>query len=160
MKKINKTEIKKMARHNRYTTITVCVFLVLLVILFLGYKLLFPNTGTPVYGDRLDGIEDVQISKDELKDLASKVKENENVKKASASLSGKMVNVLITVKKGTSVDTAKGLTDIVIKYFDKDYTAYYDFQVFITNENEDEKGYPIIGYKNNDSKSFSYSSSK
>ena len=153
-------ELKTLVKRNRYTFIAMGIFFVVLIIGFIAYKLLFPNTGAPVYGNRLDGIEEVEVTKDSLKELESKIKENKTFKEASAVLKGKTINVSVVVNKGTSKEDARKVTDIVTSYFAKEYIAYYDFQVFIENEDKEEAGYPIIGYKNNDSKTFSFSSAK
>ena len=50
-------DIKKMLKNNRYSCLAIGIFIVLIIVGFLLYKLLFPNTGTPIYGNRLDGIE-------------------------------------------------------------------------------------------------------
>ena len=128
--------------------------------LFLGYKLFFPNTGAPVYGDRLDGIEEVELSKDDLEGLTKELKSKDFVEDASAHINGRIIKPIVTVKTGTKVGDAKGLTDVVIKYFEQDYVDFYDFEVFIKCSETSENGYPIIAYKSNSSKTFSYSSAK
>ena len=51
----------------------------MIIVGFLLYKLLFPNTGTPIYGNRLDGINDVNYTKDSLNVIAEKIKEEKVV---------------------------------------------------------------------------------
>ena len=149
----NLKELKK----NKYTTIAIIVFFVLIILGFVLYKFLFPNQGKPVYGNRLDGIENVAISSNDLKDLDAKLSRNDKVVKSKSDLKGRTVNVILTVKKQTSVNDAKALTSAVTKEFDKEQLSYFDFQVFIVSESEEDTGYPIIGYKSKVNDSFSFS---
>lgn len=153
-------KLKKILKNNRYTVIAVVLFAVLVVIGLILSKSLFPNSGVPVYGNRLDGIEEVKISEENLNELENKIKEKEFVTEVNATIKGKIVNVIVTVKKETSEKDAKSLSSIMTDYFPKEQTDYYDFQIFIKNEDEEQKGYPIIGYKNNGSSAFSYSKAK
>ena len=153
-------KFKKILKNNRYTVIAIVLFAVLVVIGLILSKSLFPNSGAPVYGNRLDGIEEVKISNENLKELESKIKEKEFVTEVNATIKGKIVNVIITVKKETNANDAKALSSIMTDYFPKEQTDYYDFQIFIKNEDGEQGGYPIIGYKNNGSSAFSYSNAK
>lgn len=145
---------------SRYTTFAIIGFMVLILLCALIYNLVMPSTGTPVYGDRLDGIEDVKISAKDLKDLEEKFEKNSNVEEADVSISGKTVNAIVTVNSKTSVNNAKKLADVLTDFLDKDQVKFYDLQIFIKNEDEKNKNYPIIGYKNIKSSGFSYSYSK
>ena len=156
MKKTILNEIKK----NKYTSIAIIAFVVLLILVFILYKAIMPSLGTPVYGNRLDGIEKVEITTTKINELDKALEEETYVTNAKTNLSGKTLNTIITVKEGTKAATAKKITSKVLSKFDKDQIAYYDFQVFIKNENDKEKSYPIIAYKNKSNENFSYSQSK
>ncbi len=143
-------ELKK----NKFTTIVFFIFLVLFIIGWIVFGLVMPKTGKPVYGNRLDGIEKVQVTDTETNDLIKALKEKDYVTTASTHISGKIINVLVEVEKGTSKSKAKSLQDEVLKAFTDDQKNFYDIQLFITNENKDEKGYPMIGYKNSTDKNF------
>lgn len=156
MKKSILSEIKK----NKYTSIGIIAFIVLLILVFIIYKAIMPSLGTPVYGNRLDGIEKVEITSTKINELDKVLEEESYVTNAKTNLSGKTLNTVITVKEGTKASTAKKITSKVLSKFAKDQIAYYDFQVFIKNENNKEKSYPIIAYKNKSNESFSYSQSK
>lgn len=143
-------ELKK----NKFTTIVFFIFLVLFIIGWIVFGLVMPKTGKPVYGNRLDGIEKVQVTDTETNDLIKALKEKDYVTTASTHISGKIINVLVEVEEGTSKSKAKSLQDEVLKAFTDDQKNFYDIQLFITNENKDEKGYPMIGYKNSTDKNF------
>lgn len=141
---------------NKFTTIVFCMFLGLFLIGAIAFGLVMPKTGTPVYGNRLDGIEEVEVTTDQTNELIKNLKEEDFVVSASTHISGKIINVLVETKEGTTVKKSKTLKDIVLKAFEDEQKSFYDIQLFITNEKDDANGYPIIGYKNSSAKSFSF----
>ncbi len=145
-------------KNNQYTLIGIIAFVILIIAGFMLYRFLFPNIGSPVYGNRLDGIEEVKITATELTKLESTLKENKIVKNVSTNIKGKIFNVIITVADGTKATDAKSLTSIIVDGIEQKQKEYYDIQVFLKNENEEANGYPIIGYLNKELKTFSYSS--
>lgn len=152
--------MKKILKDNKYTIVAIIIFLVLLIVSYFVYSYMFPNNGTAIYGNRLKGIEKVQITDKQITTMKEKLKENDFVVSVTDNLSGRTYNVIITVNEETTINDAKALTALVIADMSEDQLAYYDYQVFIKNENEEKEGYPIIGYLNKESESFSYSQSK
>lgn len=146
----------KVIRKNKAAITCILVCTLLFVLGFALYSWLFPNQGMPVYGNRLKGIEKADLTETNLKDAGDKVKENKNVISVSYDVKGKIINYIIKVGEKTAVKDAKALTDVVYKSFDEKVQSYYDFQVFIENDNAETKGYPIIGYKNTSSDKFSF----
>lgn len=147
-------KLMKELKENKFTTIVFLIFLGLFLIGALIFGLVMPKTGKPIYGNRLDGIEKVEVTKDQTNELVKNLKDKDYVTSASTHISGKIINVLIETKEGTSIKKAKTLKTIVLKAFEEDQTKFYDIQLFITNENKDAKGYPVIGYKNSSEKNF------
>lgn len=142
-------------RKNKFVIIAIGVFLILVIVAFQVVNMFFPAEGTALYGDRLDGIEDVELTDNKLNDISSTLEENEAVKKASVSVQGKIVEVIITAQDDTSLDTAKGLNTIVLDALDEDEEAFYDIQIFVTKDTE-ATDFPIIGYKHHAKDSFSW----
>jgi len=52
----------KELKENKYTTIVFCIFLGLFLVAWILYGMVMPKTGTPVYGNRLEGIEEVELT--------------------------------------------------------------------------------------------------
>ena len=142
-------------RKNKFVIIAIGVFLILVIVAFQVVNMFFPAEGTALYGDRLDGIEDVELTDNKLNDISSTLEEHEAVKKASVSVQGKIVEVIITAQDDTSLDTAKGLNTIVLDALDEDEEAFYDIQIFVTKDTE-ATDFPIIGYKHHAKDSFSW----
>lgn len=150
-------KIKKIMKDNKYTVVAVILFVFLVILGYGVYSFLFPNIGSPVYGNRLDGIEKVEITTSQQKKLQESLKEKEYVNTVSSYIKGRIFNVVIEVKDKTSDKDAKALTTIIKDSLEEKQRAYFDLQVFIKNENEEAAGYPIIGYLNKEVEAFSYS---
>jgi len=118
-------------------------------------QVFFPNVSKAIYGDRLDGIEKVKITKSEQNKIKDSLKENANVEKVNIVISGKIFNVLITVKNETSLDDAKGLGATVLTNLEDKQKKFYDVQVFVQKTN-DSKQFPIIGYKHHTKDDFTW----
>ncbi len=142
-------------RKNKFVIIAIAVFLILVIVAFQVVNMFFPEEGKALYGDRLDGIEEVELTDKKLESIASSIEEDAAVKNAEVSVAGKIVEVIITVQDDTSTDTAKGLNTKVLESLDDDEKKFYDIQIFLTKET-DANDFPIIGYKHHSKDSFSW----
>ncbi len=140
-------------KKNKFTIIAITCFLVLVLILVQVKNTFFPNMGKAIYGNRLEGIEGVEISDKELSTLKDTLKKNESIRKVSAMVSGKLINIIITVNDDLGLEQAKALAGDAYKEFTNDEQKFYDFQVFIQKDN-DAADFPIIGYKHHNRESF------
>ena len=146
-------------RKNKFVIIAIAVFLILVIIAFQVVNMFFPEEGKALYGDRLEGIEEVELSDKKLSSMSSAIEDDAAVKEASVSVAGKIVEVIITVQDDTTVDTAKGLNDIVLEQLDDDEKGFYDIQIFVKKDT-DAADFPIIGYKHHAKDSFSWTKNR
>lgn len=129
------------------------IYIVLLLfILFAGFVFvtmkayLDPEDEYAVYGNRLDGIENVLITDTRKNEVIYFIKEDENITDASIVLQGKIINISIkSGNKKNTIDKMKEKGTEIIKKFSDEEIAFYDFQFFIKNE---EANYNLMGYKN------------
>lgn len=135
-------------------------FLILLVIVALVFAFikvkdfLYPNDKNTVYGDRLDGIEDVTITSDEQKDLIATLEGNKDIDSASIHIQGKIINIIIIAKtKDNTAEVMEELSTNFIKKFSDKEIAFYDFQFFVKNE---DANYNLIGYKNKNAETITW----
>lgn len=135
----------KYIKKNKKMFIAIGIFLLFVILLIPIKNILFPNSGKAIYGDRLDGIDKVKISDAELAKVKETLKDDA-ISKVSTRISGKTVEVILTVEQEVSLDVAKGYGTKVLEVFKDDQKKYYDFQIFITKEKESDQ-FPIIGYK-------------
>lgn len=128
-----------------------------LVIFFLILIWLFivPVFSNNKYGDRLDGIKDHKISSDTVKDIEDSLKENDKVTDVTYNNEGRILDFIITVSNDMSTEDAKKLGDTILDKISDDDKKYYDIQILIDTEEEDDN-YPIAGYKHKSEDNFTY----
>ena len=148
--------MKKFIKNNKLTVITFIICVIFVIIVFAVKLTFFPDEAKAIYGDRLEGIEKVEITSKEQDKIISKLEEKAEVKKAEVDIKGRILNVIITVNDDVELDVAKALTGTITDTLEKDQTSYYDIQVFVKKDNDDAR-YPIIGYKHQDKDTFSWS---
>ena len=128
--------------------IRIFLMIILLIILVGGLlflkEMIFSNDAKVIYGNRLDGIEKVKITDETKNNIKEGLKEGSS--KVTVRLSGRIVYIIITVAKDTTLETAKNLGVKSLEYFSDEEKAYYDIQIMVESEEENSQ-YPIIGYK-------------
>lgn len=144
----------KFLKKNKFTIFIVLFFVILLILMLQVKNLFFPSGGDANYGDRLNGI--VEVSSDALSTASTTLKENEKVENADISVSGRILNAVITVQDSVSLADAKAIGEGVVKLFEESILNDYDIQVFLQKNNPEENDFPIIGYKAKKSESFSF----
>lgn len=142
-------------RKNKFTIIAICCFLLLVVVLVQVKNVFFPNMGSAIYGKRLEGIENAKVSDDKLSTLKENLLAQDSINKVSTIISGKIINVIITVNDDLGLDQAKGLSGVVYQEFTPEVQKFYDFQIFIQKTNG-ANNFPIIGYKHHNKENFSW----
>lgn len=113
---------------------TVFVILVYMAVVVLGFVIYNQSNSDLYYGDRLDGIEDVPIEESQYDDLEKELKENKYVSNMTHHLSGKTLNVIITVVADTSLSNAKKIGSMVLTGLTEEQLSFYDVQVFIKED--------------------------
>lgn len=129
----------------------ICVVVILFI--FMCFKLFFVDGTKDAYGSRLKGISKMKISNTQVKDIKNEITSSNETDKVDYVLKGRLVNILITLKKGTSIDVGKELANKSIKVLDDEQNKYYDVQVFLLSDESDDN-YPLIGYKNKNRNDF------
>ena len=147
--------MKNLIKNNKVTAIAFIICVIFVILVFAIKLTFFPNEGTAIYGDRLDGIEEVEITEKEQDDIVSALEDRDEVSDASCDIQGRILNVIITVNDDVELDAAKTLTTSITDNLEEDQTTYYDIQVFVSKDNDDSR-FPIIGYKHQNKDEFSW----
>ena len=147
--------MKNFIKNNKVTVVAFIICVIFVILVFAVKLTFFPNEGTAIYGDRLDGIEEVEITDKQQEDIIKALEDKDEVKKVSCDIKGRTLNVLITVNDDVELDPAKALTSSITDNLEEDQTSYYDIQVFISKDNDDTR-FPIIGYKHQNKDGFSW----
>ena len=147
--------MKNFIKNNKVTTVAFIICVIFVVLVFVIKLTFFPNEASAIYGDRLDGIEDVEITNNKQETIEKALEERDEVKDASCDIEGRILNVIITVNDDVELDAAKGLTSSITDNLEDDQKSFYDIQVFISKDNDDTR-FPIIGYKHQNKDGFSW----
>lgn len=138
-------------KHKLLIIIIVIILIVIGVMIGL-FSLLAPDYHKSLYGNRLEIIKDHKIETKNIDKIEKDVTDLDYVSKFDYNLKGKIMNFVITVNKDTSIDNSKKLETIILDNLDKNVKDYYDIQVFLIADEENDK-YPVIGYKHRTSES-------
>ena len=142
-------------RKNKFVIIAIGIFLILVILAFQVVNIFFPEEGKALYGNRLDGIEAVEITDSKKGQIESSLKEDAITKEAKVSVAGKIIEVIVTVQDDTTKDAAKALATRVLDSLEEDEKAFYDIQIFVKKDT-DASDFPIIGYKHHAKDAFSW----
>ena len=133
-------------KKNKLLSILILIFVVIFILFLVVLKVfIFPSYSVDKYGDRLDGIDSVLLNDSRFNEVKSSFEAPDGFEIDKFDLSGKIVNIYISVVSDFDVNSAKELSTKLVNSFNEDELGYYDFQVFVTSDSD---SYPIIGYKN------------
>lgn len=127
--------------------ILIIVFVVLMIVTGIcAKKLFFSNNSNGDYGNRLDGIDQVRITDSRIDNAKGKLLNNKNCNTVTLNVGGRIIKTFIEVKSGTDELSIEEMLNVIISNFTDEEKAFYDFQVFVTNEAKEDL-YPMIAYK-------------
>lgn len=138
-------------KRNKKIIMALVILFAVLIAAIQIQNILFPNDGIAIYGDRLKG--KVKLSKN----IEKKVKDSlaEGVSDIKLRVSGRIINITITVYSDVSRDTAKSYANKALESFTAEEKSYYDFQFYLVKDGESTE-FPIIGYKIQDKENITW----
>lgn len=146
--------MKKFYKENRVFVILMGIALVCIAIIiwiFAGYIL--DSSAGNKYGNRLDGIKDVEIKDDKIEEMEAAILEMEKVEDVKINLHGKLVNFNIYFGTDASLEETQNVSISCIEFFEEDYLNFYDLQFFVIKPDTEDPttgetiSNSIIGYK-------------
>ena len=144
--------MKAIKKHKKKILIGVIVLFVLLV-LYLIWTML-PNSSKSLYGDRLDGIEDVEVTDSDLSKITKALEKEDGVASADSDIKGRLINFTVQLDDGVDPTIGDTLGSVIIDKFSEEELEFYDLQLFLDGDLEQ---YPVIGYKHKTSDKFVWS---
>lgn len=142
--------MKKFYKENRVFVILMGIALVCIAVIvaMLASYVLKSSTGN-MYGNRLDGIKDVEIKEDKITEMEGKILEMNKVQDVKINIHGKIINFNIDMESDASVDESQSVSVSCLEFFEEDYLNYYDLQFIITRSTSDESDgvFPFLGYR-------------
>ena len=119
-------------KKHKLTSFVLLVYIIVVAFAYFLYKLFIGSSGLPVYGDRLDGIENVPITEEQKDKIVELVSQSDYVIRVTKPyLNGKILKVIVTVSDFTDMKTAKELSGHVFEVLDNDQKAFYDVEFFV-----------------------------
>lgn len=141
----------RFVRKNKYTILAIIILIVLVIVGVYVKNIFVPDEGKASYGSRLEGIKEHKIDNNVLKDIETKLKEDERVLNIENYIHGKIINIIITVNDDMSLIDAKSLANSTIPLFTNNELSFYSLQVYVKKNNASLNNFPIIGYKGTNS---------
>ena len=142
----------KFIEKNKTAIIIGIICLVLFILMaFAIYRMFYPNSGS-VYGDRLDNAP--EIDKAVIEQIKNKISETNLIEEVQYETNVVTMKFFITVRDSTKLADAQKLGDIILDTLSTKIINFYDIQIYLTNEANDE--YPSIGYHSKKASSFSW----
>ena len=122
-------------KRHKLATFIILVYIIVVAFAYFLYKLFIGSSGLPVYGDRLDGIEKVPITEEQIKKIEDDLKAEEFVLKVTKPyLNGKILKVIVTVSDLSGIDPAKALSSKITEALTEDQLNFYDIEYYIKKE--------------------------
>ena len=122
-------------KKHKLTSFVILVYIIVIAFLYFIYKLFIGSSGLPVYGDRLDGIENVPISDEQINKISEEISKSDFVLKVTKPyLKGKILKVVVTVTDNADLAASKELAPKVLSILDDDQKAFYDIEFFVKKE--------------------------
>ena len=151
--------MRKLWKNNKITILFITVIIVMIVILALLIFPLYSSRSGSVYGKRLEGIKDVKIEKSISNNIKKAYEDTEKVEKVTTDLKGKIYNILVYVNDGVDLNEFVDFSSGVLSNFDAEQLGYYDIQFFLISSTEGNEK-TVIGYKNKDSETISWTNNR
>ena len=137
----------KFIKSHKTLVLVVAIFIVLTIVgIILFVSLSSSKDENAKYGSRLDGIEKVEITDSRLQSVKEKLLNINVVNSTSYNITGRIIKIFIEVHDETDELSVESLLNVILENFTEAEKAFYDFEVFVTNQNNVEL-YPMIAYK-------------
>lgn len=140
--------MKKFIKNHYILIIISIILLVFLIFIAIGFKKMYFSSDGDVYGNRLEGINDVLIENETLENVKKELNDNPKVESAKIRIQGKIVYFTIDYKEDASLNEAKEIATKTLVGFTDKQKAFYDFNYFLTqNSVSENESFPITGSK-------------
>ena len=142
--------MKKLKRaYTEHRVFIILMSLVIICFVLIGtilFQCFYVGGNKDKYGDRLEGIEKVKL---DVKDIESKIVAEEIVKKATVTVTGKIVYFDIKFDVPTTLVEAQSIAQKSLDYFKDEEKKFYDFHYTLKEDSTEEaEGFLISGAKN------------
>lgn len=142
--------LKKYYQNNRVFIILMTIVLICLIVM--GISLInyfYGGKNSTVYGNRLDGIEKVEISESRQSEIKAKLTSEEMISDASMMITGKIIYFRIEFTEAATLVEAQSKAISTLDNFSEEEKNFYDFHFTLKQEaSTNSPGFIISGAKN------------
>ena len=135
--------MKKIWKENRVLFMLMLILLVCFIAIVVVALTFFYSKDVSNYGSRLEGIENNPVTDKDKNEYKETLLENENVKKVSINIKGRIIYIHINFDDEIGLEDAKSLVINSLDLFSEDILNYYDIEFVLKSDN-----YTILGAKN------------
>jgi hypothetical protein len=140
-------EIMKLLKKYKWFILGFFILFAILVIYIC--KDFFLSAEGPLYGQRLEGIENVSITTNNKTDISNYLLGVSGVKRVEVNVQGKILYVVIYVDESITVDKVKEILTSSLDKLTAEQKGFYDVSFLVDYDKKtDAKTFPISGYKN------------
>lgn len=144
MKKLKNLWVENRVLLVLFIIVVICFFVILGVCV--SY---FFGSSKSSYGDRLDGIKEVEISKEMKNNFVDTMKTDELISDATFKTQGKIVYITLTFKDEVTLVEAQSKALASLASFEEKYQNFYDFHYTLKgNKTDTSEGFLVMGAKN------------
>lgn len=124
------------------------VCIAIIIALLANYVIKSSSSSNDMYGNRLDGINDVKITDDKVTEMKEKILAMDKVQDIVINIHGKIVNFNIDFANETTLEEVKNTSISCLDLLEEEYKSFYDLEFIITQSKNEESDsiYPILGY--------------
>ena len=142
-------KIKNLWNENRVLfVLTIIVIVCFFVIVGVCFKYFFGSSKSS-YGERLDGIKEVEITDEVKNKFLDSIKNDELISDVDFKVKGKIVYIILSFNENVTLVEAESKALASLMSFEQKYLDFYDFHYTLRGEKtETSEGFLIMGSKN------------
>lgn len=144
-------KIGKFLKEHRVFTMLMAIVIVCFVLIMTVLINVFGGFGNDAdkYGNRLEGIDKVEISEKKQSDFKNNITNNEKIKSVDVTIQGKIVYITMIVESNVMLEEAEGIALKSLDEFTEEEKTFYDFNFTLKQlATENSDGFVISGAKN------------
>ena len=143
-------KIKQFYKEHRVFTILMAVVIVCVVLIVtILIQCFYVGNGADKYGNRLEGIENYEITESRQSDFEPNQSNNDKVKSVDLIITGKIIYITFQFQENVDLVEAESIALKSLEEFTEDEQSFYDFNITLKKSaTETSDGFIISGAKN------------
>lgn len=142
--------IKKFYKEHRVFTILMAIVIVCAILMItVLIQCFYVGNGKNKYGNRLEGIENYEITESRQSDFENNVANNDKVKSVDIKVTGKIIYITMQFEDKVDLIEAQSIAQKSLEEFSDEEQNFYDFNITLKQSiTANSEGFFISGAKN------------